>query len=149
MASAFQRLIHLPMLFLLPLCAGALWSLAARLLHRDLPWAALAMPLVLLLLRGQLNFLPPRLRIPLHACAAVIGIAYAHVLTTGARVAAQFGYEPMETLQTMGAAMTWELICLRSSATDILAVGAAIALAMSLGVDARQPPQTITPRSGP
>ena len=40
MASAFQRLIHLLMLFLLPLCAGALWSLAARLLHRDLPWAS-------------------------------------------------------------------------------------------------------------
>ena len=149
MPSLPARLIHLLMLLLLPLCAGAVWSVASQLLHRDLPWAALAMPLVLLLMRGQLGFLPPWLRLLLHGLAATAGIAYAQALITGVRVAMQFGYGPIETLQTMGAAMTWELVCLRSGAIDALAAAVAVTLAMWIGYAGQPSPTGVKPRSGP
>ena len=149
MPSVLVRFIHLVMLFLLPLCAGAVWSVAIQVLHRDLPWAALAMPVVLLLMRGQLGFLNAPLRTLLHALAATAGIVYAQALITGVRVAAQFGYGPMETLDTMGTAMTWELIWLRSGAADWIAAVLAVVLSAAIGVGHRRHAQRITPRSAP
>lgn len=149
MPSVFARLVHVLMLFLLPLCAGAVWSVAIQLSRRDLPWAALTMPLVLLLMRGQLGFLTPTLRAALHGLAAGAGIVYAQALITGVRVAAQFGYGPVETLETMGAAMTWELVWLRSGAVDWIAALLAVALSVGIGLGHRRRGPRLTPRSGP
>lgn len=149
MPSVFVRLVHVLMLFLLPLCAGAVWSVAIQLLRRDLPWAALAMPLVLLLMRGQLGFLKAGTRALLHGLAAAAGIVYAQALITGVRVAAQFGYGPVETLETMGAAMTWELVWLRSGAVDWTAAVLAVALSAWIGLGHRRRPPKIRPRSAP
>lgn len=149
MPSLLVRFIHLLMLFLLPLCAGALWSVAIQVLRRDLPWAALAMPVALLLMRGQLGFLSIAMRIALNGLAALAGIAYAQALITGVRVAAQFGYGPIETLDTMGTAMTWELIWLRSGAVDWIAAVLAVALSAAIGAGHRRHAPRLTPRSGP
>lgn len=149
MPSLHVRLIHLLMLFLLPLCAGAVWSVAVQVLHRDLPWAALSMPVVLLLMRGQLGFLRVGSRLLLHGLAAACGIAYAQALVTGVRVATQFGYGPMETLQTMGAAMTWEMVWLRATAVDVIAALLAIALSVWVGNGDRRKPPQLRPRSAP
>lgn len=149
MPSVLVRFIHLLMLFLLPLCAGAIWSVAIQVLRRDLPWAALAMPVVLLPMRGQLGFLNAPTRALLHAFAAIAGIVYAQALITGVRVAAQFGYGPMETLDTMGAAMTWELIWLRSGAPDWIAAALAVVLSAAIGAGHRRHPPRVTPRSAP
>jgi hypothetical protein len=149
MPTVLVRFVRLLMLFLLPLCAGAIWSVAIQALHRDLPWAALAMPAILVLMRGQLGFLNAPTRVLLHALAACAGIAFAQALITGVRVAAQFGYGPMETLDTMGAAMTWELIWLRSGAPDWIAAVLGIALSAAIGLGHRRHPPRATPRSGP
>jgi len=143
------RCIHLLMLFLLPLCAGAVWSVAMQLTHRDLPFASLAMPAVLLLMRGQLGFLARGTRLLLHGLAAFAGIAYAQSLAAGVFVAQQFGYGPMETLQTMGAAMTLDLVLARSNALEWLAAAVAIALSMAIGAGRRAPATRLTPRSVP
>jgi hypothetical protein len=145
----FARLVHVLMLFLLPLCAGALWSVASQILHRDLPWAALAMPVALLLMRGQLGFLSTAMRVILNGLAALMGIAYAQALITGVRVAAQFGYGPVETLETMGAAMTWELVWLRSGPVDWLAAALAVAISTWIGAGHRRRSPHLTPRTAP
>lgn len=149
MPSVLVRFVHLLMLFLLPLCAGAVWSVATQVLRRDLPWAALAMPVALLLMRGQLGFLPAAARALLHALAALAGIFYAQALITGVRVALQFGYGPIETLDTMGVAMTWELIQLRSGTVDWIAITLAVLVSAWIGVGHRRRPPQVTPRSGP
>lgn len=127
------RTFHLLMLFLLPLTVGAVWSVAMQLTRRDLPWLALAMPLAVLAMRGQLGFLPCVPRAALHGLAAAIGIAYAQALSTGVQVAAQFGYEPLAALRTMGPTMTGELIALKTTAGDAAIAVVAIAIATAIG----------------
>ncbi|MBK6725980.1 MAG: hypothetical protein IPG63_01770 [Xanthomonadales bacterium] len=149
MPSILTRCIHLLMLFLLPLCAGAVWSVAMQLTHRDLPFASLMMPAVLLLMRGQLGFLTRGTRLLLHGLAAFAGIAYAQALAAGVIVAQQFGYGPMETLHAMGVAMTLDLVLVRSTALDWLAAAIAIALSMAIGAGRRAASTPVTPRSVP
>ncbi len=149
MPSVITRFIHLLMLFLLPLGAGAVWSVAIQMTRLDLPWAALAMPTVLLLMRGQLGFLNAPTRALLHALAAIAGIVYAQALITGVRVAAQFGYGPVETLEIMGAAMTWEMVWLRSGAIDWIAAALAVVLSAVIGVGHHRHAPRVRPRSGP
>lgn len=149
MPSLLTRCIHLLMLFLLPLCAGAVWSVAMQLLHRDLPFAALALPAAQLLMRGQLGFLAERTRRTLHGLSTLLGVAYAQTLMAGVSVAQQFGYGPMETLQAMGAAMTFDLVLARSDAIDWLAAAAALGLSLWIGGGKRQATRALTPRSAP
>jgi hypothetical protein len=65
------------------------------------------------------------------------------------RVAAQFGYGPVETLETMGTAMTWELIWLRSGAVDWIAAVVAVLVSAWIGAGHRRRSPHLTPRSAP
>jgi hypothetical protein len=93
--------------------------------------------------------LSPAMRVALNGLAALTGIAYAQALITGVRVAAQFGYGPLETLDTMGTAMTWELIWLRSGAVDWIAAVVAVLVSAWIGAGHRRCSPHLTPRSAP
>ena len=129
--------------------AALLLSSYRQLTHRDLPFASLAMPAVLLLMRGQLGFLARGTRLLLHGLAAFAGIAYAQSLAAGVIVAQQIGYGTMETQQTMGAAKTLDLVLARSNTLEWLAAAVAIVLSMAIGSGRRAPPTRLTPRSVP
>lgn len=133
MPLLFSRLIHLLMLFLLPLCAGAVWSVASQVLHRDLPASALLLALVQLLMRGQLGFLHRGMRMMLHGLATLTGILYAQALMAGVAVASQFGEGAVETLQRMGGTMTLDLVRTRMDGMETFLFTAAIALATWIG----------------
>lgn len=149
MPSLFSRLIHVLMLFLLPLCAGAVWSVAAQVLRRDLPAAALLLALVHLLMRGQLGFLSRTARTVLHGLATLVGIVYAQALMAGVAVAQQFGDGPIETLQRMGSRMTLDLVLTRLDWIEGTLFASAVALAAWLGGRPRDRQRALKPRSVP
>lgn len=149
MPSLFSRLVHVLMLFLLPLCAGAVWSVAAQVLRHDLPVASLLLALVHLLMRGQLGFFGRGTRMVLHGLATLVGIVYAQALMAGVAVAQQFGDGPIETLQRMGSAMTLDLVVTRLDWIEGALFAGAIALAIWIGGRTRGPEPALKPRSVP
>jgi len=146
MPAAFLRFVHVLVLFLLPLCVGAVWSVAAQLSGLDLSALALVVAAVTLFLRGQLAFLGRASRILLHVLACAAGILYAQVLIVSIAVAGPFGYGLFETLQRMGGAMALSLVAVRSDAGDRMAYLVALTLAGLIG---SLRPRLLRPRSVP
>ena len=141
----FKRATHIVVLFLLPLCAGAVWSMAVQVLHRDLPWFPVLLALTLLLMRGQLQFVSTPTRALLHLAAVCVALVYAQTLIAGVAMAAPLGHGLFEALQLMGVEMTLALIVERSDAIDSAGYVASLLLASWIGC--RTDP--VKPRSVP
>ncbi len=130
MPSLFKRATHIVVLFLLPLCAGAVWSISVQILGRDLPWFAVLLALTLLFMRGQLQFVSTPTRVLLHLAAVCCALIYAQTLITGVAVASPLGHGLFEALQTMGVEMTLALIAERSDVLDTAGYAGALMLAV-------------------
>lgn len=145
MPSRSLRFVHTLVLFLLPLCFGAVWSVAAQISGRELPWFALLVAASTVLMRDQLAFFARPLRALLHVAASAAGILYAQVLIAGVAVAGPFGYGLFDSLQRMGIEMTWALVVARCSGLELLADVAALALAATIGARQGSPRRRSAP----
>jgi hypothetical protein len=140
MPALFVNALQLLMLFLMPLCAGAVWSVLAQMLRSDLTGFVFVMPLGAWLLRDEPRFAGRSLRAAVHALSIALGILYAQALIAAVAVAGQFGLGLTETLRAMGPAMTLDLVLVRNDAGERLVYLAAMALAATFAFRRRSAP---------
>jgi hypothetical protein len=118
---------------MLGLAAGALWMVATLYQRQPMPWLALPIAVVLAWAIRHSVRQPGNGAAVLAALATLLASIYVSMLIAAAQIAGSMGLGLIDTLQTAGSGMLWQLARIGFSVSDGVWIVLAVLLAAWLG----------------